>query len=205
MRALIAALLGATILAGCSSIDRTAPTVDVYSPNVRIETPEGGVGSGVHIGNGLIITAAHVVGQNPTVKVKADVGGSQDATVLWVNAAYDIAAIRPARAKKFRAAPLSCRSPDIGEVVSAWGNPGGFEEVTMHGYVSGAERAAGPQWKSVFLTDMTTIGGMSGGPTYDAYGDVVGITVGTVGFGAPSGGLGFVVPGSVVCELLGRV
>ena len=203
MRAVLAAtLFAATALVGCAT---GSPVVDNQAgAAVRIENG-GGVGSGVYIGNGVIITAAHVVDGTKQVKIKSDHGDIQSADVLWANKEYDIAALRPNNARRFKAAQLSCRTPSVGEEISAWGNPAGVEFVTMHGYVSGDERPAGDKWKSVFLTDMTTIGGMSGGPTYDSSRRVVGITVGTLGFGAPAGGLGFAVPGSVVCGLLGRV
>jgi S1-C subfamily serine protease len=207
MRALLAALLAASALAGCSSkIDpMVTSSYKASSANIRIDVASGGVGSGVYIGNGVVLTAAHVVGGFANVKLKDDAGEVQDGTVLWRNTTYDIAVVRPTNSSKFRAADLSCRSPAVGEHITAWGNPAGLDAVTMQGYVSGAERELGDKWKSAFLTDLTTIGGMSGGPTYDEYGYVVGITVGTMSFNGPAGGLGFAVPGSVVCELLGRV
>jgi S1-C subfamily serine protease len=51
--------------------------------------------------------------------------------------------------------------------------------------------------------------GMSGGPAYDQYGDVIGINVGVIDphgekDKASASGFAFVVPGSAVCGLLGR-
>jgi S1-C subfamily serine protease len=203
-----AAFSAALMLAACS-----APATDLKtaSADVRFEVvkqlkdgPQAGVGSGVYIGNGIIITAAHNLTDAVSFKIRSDAGDIQSGEVLWVNTDYDIAAVRPANAGRFKAAQLSCREPLLGEEISAVGNPVGIEFVTMRGYVSGGERAAAPQWKSVFITDLTTIGGMSGGATYSRAGELIGITVGTLGFNAPAGGLGFAVPGSTVCRLLGR-
>lgn len=202
-----AALAATTALASCTSPQVIDASDKRAGADVKIEViaPTGnGVGSGVYIGNGMILTAAHVLGGATTVKVKSDVGDVQQADVLWVNLAYDIAAIAPTNPGRFRAANLACREAGVGERIAAAGNPAGIEFVTMHGFVSGASRELAPKWKSAFLTDMTTIGGMSGGGIYDEAGRVVGITVGTLGFNVPSGGLGFAVPGSTVCKLLGR-
>lgn len=205
MRALlVATLLASSFLAACSGVDNIETSaVTPAGSAVRIETSDNGVGSGVYIGNDVIITAAHVVGNMPTVKIKSDIGDYQEGSVLWVNKDYDLAAVKPRSGRRFKAAYLSCKQPRVGEAITAKGNPVGLEFVTMRGFVSGEARTVGA-WKSVFLTDLTTYGGMSGGPIFDNMYEVVGITVGVVGFSAPTGGLGFAVPGDVVCQMLGR-
>jgi len=206
MRAILAASV-ALALAGCAGANRPIDTGSTAGSGVRIETTVaggGGIGSGVYIGNGVIITNAHVVDGALTIKIKSDVGDVQDAEVLWVNAAYDIAAVRPDNPRRFAAARLSCREPAVDELITANGNPAGVEFITMRGYVSGKVREMAPKWKAAFITDMTTIGGMSGGPVYAADGDVIGITAGVMAYGGPSGGMGFAVPASAVCGLLGR-
>lgn len=209
MRTTMLALAATTMLGACAP--QPSFNSDKAGADVRIEvvkmTPEGeqaGVGSGVYIGNGVIITAAHVLDGSSSFKIRSDVGDVQGGEVLWANTDYDIAAVRPAKPGRLATAHLNCREAVVGERIAAAGNPGGVEFVTMRGYVSGGARQAGPKWRSVFVTDLTTIGGMSGGATYSADGDVIGITVGTMGFGAPSGGLGFAVPSATVCMLLGR-
>lgn len=206
MRTWLAGLLAATMLVGCSGVDdmRTS-AVDavpgVMNGAVRIETGEG-LGSGVHIGNGLVITAAHVVKSARYVAVVDEHGAGTTGEVVWTNTAYDIAAVRyEASAPRDY---LACVSPKQGETVIAIGNPVGLQFITMRGYVAGVEREVGP-WKTALLVDMTAISGMSGGPVYGASGDVIGITVGTLNAGNGQGGMGIVVPGHIVCELMGRV
>lgn len=191
------------LLASCSMAN--AP--QVAGSSVRIELAEG-LGSGVYIGNGMVITAAHVMGDLPVAQIISDDGSTQTGTVLWANKAYDIAAIQ-IDGRKNLASALACREPILGEALDAEGNPVGFKFITMHGYVAGAARDVTPKWKSAFVADLTVISGMSGGGVYDQFGEVIGITVGAMDphgeAGAPaSGGLGFVVPSSVVCSLLGR-
>ncbi|QKC99162.1 S1 family peptidase [Mesorhizobium sp. NZP2298] len=225
MRILAATLFAASALCvvGCATgIQSNAPAA---GSSVRIELPTS-LGSGVYIGNGVIITAAHVVDDAPrcngagfsncdasvppTVRLISDQGDVQTGEVLWLNKEYDIAAIRPANARRFTAAPLACRDAVVGEPLAAEGNPLGMQFITMHGYVSGTVRELQPNWKSAFITDMTTISGMSGGPVYDNAGQVIGITVGSADPNAKPGGSavaawGFAVPSSAVCSLLGRV
>lgn len=173
---------------------------------VRIELADG-LGSGVSVGGGFIITAAHVVGSAKEVKVKTRLGEEATATVLWANSDYDIAMI--STASVIPAADLSCKTAHVGDAITAFGNPLGLDFIAAYGKIAGAPRPFEPQWKSAFITDITTIMGQSGGPVFNDAGKLVGITVGVMG--APVGegrsyiGYGFVVPSSVVCTLLGRV
>jgi serine protease Do len=232
MRRMLAAtlLLAGTALSACA-VDGVVTSgvqsqVKPAGSSVRIELVNG-LGSGVYIGNGVIITAAHVVDSAirpvlerdadgkaavfgpPTVKLVSDQGDKQDGEVLWINKDYDIAAVRPTNERRFTAANLACREPALGEALMAEGNPVGVQFIQMHGYVSGEPRPFLPNWKSGFVTDMTVISGMSGGGIYDGTGDVIGITVGAFdphsAQGQPAqGGMGFAVPSKVVCGLLGR-
>lgn len=168
--------------------------------------PASGHGSGVHIGDGFIVTAAHVVGDVKEVQVKAKGGENRKADVLWVNKAYDIALLRTSSAD-LGVAHLSCRAVKAGDPIVAYGNPLKIEFVAAYGKIAGDPRETGP-WKSVYVTDITTVMGQSGGPVYADGGDLIGITVGVmaapVGFSGSLVGYGFVVPSAAVCELLAR-
>lgn len=164
-------------------------------------------GSGVHIGNGFVLTAAHVVGKSKTADLKLDDGTTRKAEVLWTNKGYDIALIRTSSAG-MAASVLACRSPNDGETITARGNPTILEFVDSYGRVAGNAREVGP-WGSVIITDITTVPGMSGGGVFDASGHLIAITVGVMS--APAGmfpslsGFGTAVPGSTICSLMGRV
>lgn len=161
---------------------------------------EGGHGSGVHIGSGLILTAAHVAELSQKPKIKTDTGQEMDAEVLWMNAAYDVALLRFKEKAVIAVAKLSCRLPIVGEVILASGNPGPLEFVTTRGHVAGPMTTAGA-WTEVSVTDITVVSGMSGGPIFDADGYVIGITVAVLN-AAP---ITLIVPGSTICLLMGRV
>lgn len=166
---------------------------------------KGGIGSGVHIGNGYILTAAHVAEDNATVTVKDDKGDTHDGKVLWSNKDYDIALVRTD--DTMASAQLDCRASKVGESITTRGNPMGVEFLTTWGHVAGKARKWGP-WESVIFTDLTLAPGNSGGGVYDENGNVVGIAVGVmltrVGVVPNLTGFSTVVPSSVICELLAR-
>ena len=180
-----------------------APDTDTATVKVILSS---GHGSGVHIGGGFVLTAAHVTGDEKSVQLKTKDGQLRQADVLWVNKTYDIALLRTSPAT-LGSARLSCRVADPGEPITGIGNPINVEFVKAFGKIAGEARETGP-WKSVYITDVTTVMGQSGGPVFAANGDVIGITVGVMGvpmgFSASLVGYGFVVPSHDVCALLGR-
>lgn len=205
-RALISIIsVAAFILAVFISLSMKAPPTETLSAVVKVKLPNGH-GSGVSIGDGYIITAAHVVGTEKTVTLKTSDGSIRPATVLWASKEYDIALVRtdPDRLGKAR---LECRVAAEGEPIISMGNPLALEFVSAYGKIAGSPRELA-HWKSVYVTDITTIMGQSGGPVFDADGDLIGITVGVmvapVGFSGSFVGYGFAVPSRSVCDLLGR-
>jgi serine protease Do len=173
-------------------------------------------GSGVNIGDGFIVTAAHVAGDATTVKIKTSTGKEVDADVLWINKTYDLALLRTADMIG-KGTHIDCRTAKAGETIQAAGNPLDLEFVSSFGRIAGDVREIGP-WKEALVTDITTVMGQSGGPVFEADGRVIGITVGV--FAAPlkggkdaagadiytptMTGFGMVVPSSAICRLLAR-
>lgn len=164
-----------------------------------------GHGSGVHIGNGYILTAAHVTKGAESVEVLSDDGKTTKAEILWSSSAYDVTLLRADI--KAKASPLSCREPYEGEAIRASGNPYDQKFVSASGHVAGAASEYSP-WKRVFVVGTTMVHGMSGGPTFDARGNVIGINVGvmvvSVGMASYVASFGYIVPSSSICGLMGR-
>jgi serine protease Do len=163
-------------------------------------------GSGVHIGNGLFLTAAHVVHGTEPIWLKTDRGWRVPAERLWANADYDAALLRVAGLKGIAAAPLSCRAPTVGDAIHIVGNPAGMEFVRTHGRIASATAPHGP-WRAAMVVDITILSGMSGAPVFDEHRRIAGLAVGIWEQGtfarAPTG-LGYIVPGAAICPLLGR-
>lgn len=171
------------------------------SPYVTIVSGSG-TGSGVHIGHKYILTAGHVASMGGELSAKDDQGRTHKLTTLWVNAAKDIALLKLDDDAPISSAPLSCDAPVIGQHVRAYGNPLAIESVYSEGKIVGAPITEGP-WQSVEMLDLTIVPGMSGGALVNDAGQVVGINVGVMVYGALTG-FGWSVPSTVVCDLLGR-
>ncbi|PDT79940.1 serine protease [Sinorhizobium sp. BJ1] len=165
-----------------------------------------GHGSAVHIGNGSFLTSTHVVEGKKTVSLKTSSGKTLGARVLWSNKEYEIAMLT-ANGAGVDVSNLTCREAEVGEPIRAVGNPIELEFVSAWGRISGARREIGPL-KSAYVSDLTTVMGMSGGPVFDMSGDIIGINA-AVQLASIEGsttltGFGFVVPSKDICALLGR-
>lgn len=200
------ALGGVVALGAAVAVGMTAPQPDRAGAVIKL-TDATGHGSGVHIGNGYVLTAAHVpAGKRQMAYVRSD-GLKGTASVVWASAETDIALMRIDTADGLVAAPLECRAPAIGEVVTLKGNPLMLDNITTWGRVAGDATALGP-WANVLPVDGAIAGGMSGGGAFDADGDLIGINVGMMvqpmGFDGTSVGIALVVPGDTICGLLAR-
>lgn len=81
-----------------------------------------GHGSGVYIGNGLFLTANHVLSdENP--KVILTNGNEYPATILWRSADYDIALVKAKDHIEANKASLSCEPLQIGDELFFSGQP----------------------------------------------------------------------------------
>lgn len=165
-----------------------------------------GHGSGVSIGGGYVLTAAHVAADG-VLYVRNSLGEDQNAETLWINKEYDIALLKVSKPEILGSAKLSCRAPMIGEELTAVGSPLQTEFSTFWGHANSDVKKFGP-WNEVFSMDMTVLPGISGGPVFDKNGNVVGLAVGVallpMGMSASVTGIGYGVPGSTICNLLAR-
>jgi serine protease Do len=211
MRRYLYAFLAFIVFAATAAYSTNAGSVAPPAANsvVKIQRPDSH-GSGVHIGNGSFLTAWHVVKDAKTVSIKTSDGKTVGAKVLWFAEEYDIAMLS-ADGAGISSSPLTCRAANDDEPIVAKGNPLALEFVSAYGHISGKARKTGP-WASVYITDITTVMGMSGGGVFDAAGNVLGINVGVAaapmkvsGGWVPSiTGFGMVVPSADVCKLLAR-
>lgn len=169
---------------------------------VRLTNP-GEFASGVHIGNGYVLTAAHVP-DKPSITVETEDKRKFTATVLWKNETYDVALLQMEKFDHVAAAAIDCTSPAVNDVIRTTGNPLGENYITSWGHVAGTVRAVGP-WAAVMVADLSITSGNSGGPVYNDAGDVVGIIVGAQR--SPNGPTGFstFVPSSTICKLMARI
>jgi serine protease Do len=141
------------------------------------QMPVHGLGSGFIIDpNGLIMTNAHVVKDANEVTVKLTDRREYRAKVLGADPKTDIAVIK-IDAKNLPAVSLGNSDKlQPGEWVLAIGSPFGFENTVTAGVVSAKGRTLPTDSAVPFIqTDVAVNPGNSGGPLFNAKGEVVGI------------------------------
>jgi serine protease Do len=167
-----------------------------------------GSGSGFIIDPaGLIVTAAHVVGNAEKIVVALLDGAELPAEVVGSDELTDIAVIRVKPA-----APLpgvtwgDSRTLEVGDWVVAAGNPFGLGGSVTAGIVSahGRDIGSGP-YDDFIQIDAPINPGNSGGPLFNTDGEVVGINTAILSPTGSSVGIGFAIPsalaGRIVAEL----
>ena len=137
-----------------------------------------GHGSGVVIGPSIVLTAAHVA-VNGDVSVIVN-GETIAAKVVMQGTGEDadFAVLKLSHSVDVPIAKISCREVPVGEQIYAVGWPlNGLPSVLVSGKVLSHEDVGGEYFR---FTDANFIMGMSGGPVYDAEGNVVGIVHGMI-------------------------
>lgn len=143
----------------------------------RADVPVRGQGSGFIVSaDGTILTNAHVVKDASEVTVKLTDRREYRAKVLGADPKTDIAVIK-IEAKNLPVVQLGQASAlKTGEWVLAIGSPFGFENTVTAGVVSAKNRTLPSDSTVPFIqTDVAVNPGNSGGPLFNARGEVVGI------------------------------
>jgi len=188
-------------------------TAEVYAalaPSVvTIETVRPGTnrvtatGTGVVAnGDGLILTALHVVDGGGSIRVTFADGTRSAATVRASDPAMDIAALAPATLPPVVVPAVlgSSGRLSVGDGVVAIGNQLGMTSSATTGVVSGLDRVArgtgGVRLAGLIQFDAAVNPGSSGGPLVNARGETVGIVVALANPTAAGTfiGIGFAVP-----------
>src|SRR5580704_4899415 len=136
-----------------------------------------GVGSGIVLGEGRVLTNAHNVRGSQVTVTFAD-GRTAEGTVAGHDIDGDLAVIE-ADTGSVPALPWATTAPAIGTPVFALANPGGRGLRVTFGSVSGIDRTfRGPRGLRITGSVEHTaplLPGSSGGPVLDVHGQVLGI------------------------------
>ena len=155
-----------------------AAAAELIRPSVvRLEVANG-LGTGVIINsNGTILTAAHVVGNNQTVRVIFADGSSIDGEVVGTHEPTDVAVISVSpEGRDLVPARLAAGSDvRVGQLAVAVGSPFGFDQTVTAGIISAVDRIVPGSDASFVQTDAPINPGNSGGPLINLDGEVVGI------------------------------
>ncbi len=179
------------------AISATVQAASIYG------TTEGtATGSGfILTENGYVITNCHVIEGATAVSVIAHDGTEYSASVVGKDSTNDIAVLKVDATGLPAATIGSSDTLTIGDMVVAIGNPlGELTSTQTVGYVSGKDRDVTTDGSiiSMIQTDAAINSGNSGGPLFNMYGEVVGITTakysGTSNSGATIEGIGFAIP-----------
>lgn len=137
-----------------------------------------GHGSGFVVSaDGHILTNRHVVGAADTVRVIFENGLSVEGTVVRRHKTRDVALVKVPLGGLF-ALPIEPTLPDVADDVFVVGSPvdEGLHSTVTRGVVSGF-RTFPDDGMNYIQADAVIHGGNSGGPLFDAHGNVIGISV----------------------------
>ncbi len=180
---------------------------------VSVQVRAGGqarTGSGFVVGDRLVVTNAHVVGdQASTVRVSFTGGRSVSARVLGVSEVDDVAVLRVSVPSGVGALPLASGSGQaaVGDPVIAVGSPLGLAGTVTAGIISATDRSVriGTARTRALQTDASINPGNSGGPLIDTRGRVVGLNTAIASLNGANTGIGFAIPSDRLARVVGRL
>lgn len=187
-----------------------ADLVERVSPSVVTVQRDGGVGSGVVLRADVVVTNAHVVGEQRDVTTVFADGESSPGTVVGTDSVTDLAVVRTAR-KDLPVPEFRTDLPRPGEIAVAIGSPLGFQNSVSVGVISGLHRdipGSAAQTQSLvdlIQTDAPISPGNSGGALFDVSGRVVGVNEAYIPPAAGAVSLGFAIPAATVLDVANQL
>lgn len=172
-------------------------------------------GSGFHVGNGLIITAGHVV---PLDEVITEINITFDnqnffpAKFVASNPDIDTGAVYCKSAESFPSLKFGDSNKlELGDVIIVIGSPEGFHDTATVGRVSNVHQTLGPQapskaWQDIIFIDADILEGSSGGMVIGLDGFVYGIVMGVTGQHSEVGiGENSISPSNKISEFISKL
>ena len=187
-------------------VDRAGPAV--VSLEIGAARGPGGAGSGFAVTpDGYVMTNSHVVHGARHVKVRTPTGETLDAQIVGDDPATDLALLRTDASALPAYLPVDAsRSPRVGQLAVAIGNPLGFESTVSTGVVSALGRSLRGKGNrlidGVIQHTAPLNPGNSGGPLLDGAGRVIGVNTAII---ARSQGIGFAIAVETAGWVLGQI
>ncbi len=190
----------------------TEPVADVaaaLTPSmVQIQT-DLGLGSGViYDSSGLILTAAHVVGNQSQVLVQLADGNRIEGRVVGADATSDIAVVKIDRSNLTAARLAIGESLRPGQLAIAIGSPFGLDQTVTSGVISSTSRSIQGNdgvVRELIQTDAPINPGNSGGALADREGRVIGINDQIFSTSGGNEGVGFAIPITYAKEIADKL
>ncbi len=157
-----------------------------------------GAGAGILVGNGLVLTNAHVAGRGRSLQVVLANDETFPAKLVASDKNVDLALLQISH-NGHAAAVLSEETPRPGEMVFAFGHPWGQRNVLTGGVLSAVTSLRGRGGEiPVLRADVQLAPGNSGGPLLNTAGEVIGLNAMIFG-----GDQSVAIPAGVIREFLG--
>ncbi|MBV7380350.1 trypsin-like peptidase domain-containing protein [Maritimibacter dapengensis] len=172
---------------------------------------QNSLGSGVIVGDGMVVSNYHVVGNATDIRVVLADRREYAATLVLADEPADLAVLRLENAPPLPALDLADSDAiEVGDLVLAIGNPFGVGQTVSSGIVSGLARtgqggAALMGGGRYFIqTDAPINPGNSGGALVDMSGKLLGINTQIVTRSGGSNGIGFAIPANLVKQVVAQ-
>ncbi|MBV8104770.1 MAG: Do family serine endopeptidase [Hyphomicrobiales bacterium] len=161
-------------------------------------------GSGFFISaDGYVVTNNHVVEHARDVTITLADGKTIPARVVGTDPKTDLALIKVTESGDYPFVSFASQAPRVGDWVIAVGNPFGLGGTVTAGIVSARGRDIGSGPYDDFLQiDAPVNHGNSGGPTFNANGEVVGVNTAIFSPSGGSVGIGFAVASDVARSVI---
>jgi serine protease Do len=162
------------------------------------------LGSGFIISaDGYVVTNNHVVENATEVTLTIEGGKSVPAKIIGADKKTDLALLKITEPGTYPHVQFAEAMPRVGDWVIAVGNPFGLGGTVTAGIVSarGRDIGSGP-YDDYLQIDAAVNRGNSGGPTFNASGDVVGVNTAIYSPSGGSVGIGFAIPAEVARDVV---
>jgi serine protease Do len=164
-----------------------------------------GYGSGFILeSRGLIVTNQHVIDDSRQIVVRLSDGSEYPADLIGADTETDLALMKIRPKRRLEAARLGNSDElRVGDWVMAVGNPYNYEHSVTVGVVSAKDRKIDENpFERYIQTDAAINFGNSGGPLFNARGEVVAITT---AISTKGRSIGFAIPMNFAKEIVGQL
>jgi serine protease Do len=175
----------------------------------KIDTANGGIGTGFIVGENMIVTNNHVIQGNGKLTVVSNHDQTRyEAEVVSADPVVDLAIIKLKKWEEYKQhegaiiLPIAdSRDYKEGSKVVIIGHPWGLTWTVSEGIMSAKNRRTGPNPKYVDQVDAKIFEGNSGGPVFNEDGEV--ICVSELMLEGKGGSYGFCIPSSLLKKVIG--
>jgi serine protease Do len=185
-----------------------APPLDPADSQPDSLAPElVAVGSGFFISaDGYAVTSSHLVDDSDAAEVRTSDDKTYTARVVGKDPLSDLALIKVDGRTDFSFVGIADRPPRVGEWILAAGNSFGLGLTLMAGIVSAREREIGTgPMDGLLQIDAPINSGDSGGPSFNASGEVIGVNSMIFSPTGGSTGVAFAVPADTVNAVIAQL